>query len=70
MVRAGRHAVRLGSGTGDRLRAYYRERGFAYRGDVAVTGAPGPRHEVGPITWVSRYKRPFEGGQRGTNSML
>ncbi|WP_336214935.1 hypothetical protein [Nonomuraea sp. LPB2021202275-12-8] len=54
----------------DRLRAYYRERGFAHRGDVAVTGAPGQRDKEGPITWGSRYERPLQGGQRDAKAML
>ncbi|MEW9513504.1 GNAT family N-acetyltransferase [Streptomyces bacillaris] len=40
-----------------RLRAYYEARGFVHRGDVAVGGAPGQRHDEGPLTWVSRYER-------------
>ncbi|MGA5194016.1 GNAT family N-acetyltransferase [Streptomyces exfoliatus] len=39
-----------------RLRAYYEARGFMHRGDVAVGGAPGQRHDEGPVTWVSRYE--------------
>ncbi|WP_372346252.1 GNAT family N-acetyltransferase [Streptomyces sp. KL116D] len=41
----------------DRLRAYYASHGFAHRGDVPVTGAPGQRGAGGPVTWVSRYER-------------
>ncbi|MEV1021306.1 GNAT family N-acetyltransferase [Streptomyces sp. NPDC050264] len=40
-----------------RLRAYYEDRGFVHRGDVAVGGAPGQREDEGPVTWVSRYER-------------
>lgn len=28
------------------------------------------RGKEGPITWVSRYERPLQGGQRGTEAML
>ncbi|MDR8409500.1 hypothetical protein MTP10_12195 [Nonomuraea sp. 3-1Str] len=54
----------------DRLRADYRERGFAHRGDVAVTGAPGQCGKEGPVTRVGRGKRPAEGGQRVGKAML
>jgi hypothetical protein len=40
----------------DRLRAYYERAGFVYRGDAAVSGAPGQRLDAGPATWVSRYE--------------
>jgi hypothetical protein len=39
-----------------RLRSYYEARGFLHCGDVPVGGAPGQRHDDGPVTWVSRYE--------------
>jgi len=41
----------------ERLRAYYEAAGFVHRGDAAVRGAPGQRHDEGPVTVVSRYER-------------
>jgi GNAT superfamily N-acetyltransferase len=55
--RRGRSALRLDCvASNDRLRAYYEAAGFAWRGDVAVAGAPGQRLATGPATVVSRYE--------------
>src|SRR6185437_855480 len=52
-----REALRLDCvAANTRLRAYYEQAGFAYRGDVSVAGAPGQRLGEGPVTVVSRYE--------------
>jgi GNAT superfamily N-acetyltransferase len=56
-----RSALRLDCvASNDRLRAYYEAAGFAWRGDIAVAGAPGQRLGTGPATMVSRYELPLD----------
>jgi GNAT superfamily N-acetyltransferase len=56
--RQGCDAVRLDCVASNyRLRAYYENAGFAYRGDVSVGGAPGQRLDTEPMTRVSRYEK-------------
>lgn len=56
-------ALRLDCVTSNaRLRSHYEERGFVHRGDVPVGGAPGQRHDDGPVTWVSRYELSLAAG--------
>lgn len=57
----GRVALRLDCvASNERLRAYYKAAGFAFRGDATVAGAPGQRLGEGPATVVSRYELPLD----------
>jgi hypothetical protein len=62
-LRGGAAALRLDCVAANAgLRTYYEARGFAHRGDAPVGGAPGQRHDDGPLTWVSRYELPLPAG--------